>query len=85
MRDHEVGAAIAEHAHKARYCFFDEPLGMLICWYGGMGVNAFDVTTATEVAHWNFEGGPNGEPPEIEEVIADIEEDVATGEYLERY
>ncbi len=71
--------SLAEQLSGAKIIRRDDVRDLTLIWYGGHGLHAFD-REGHEVAFWNIGDFAQGAASEAE-VMADMDEKAATGEY----
>lgn len=82
-RFEEDSVTLGEQLSGARVVRHDEDRGYTLAWFGGHGVHAY-AEDGTEIAYWNIGDFANNDADE-DEVIADMDGEIESGDYLERY
>ncbi len=70
---------LGEKLDGARFVRFDPQNGALLVWFGGHGCHAYTLD-GQEIAFWNIAASANSAG--LEEVRANFQEHIESGEYL---
>jgi hypothetical protein len=72
--------SLREELHNARLVQYDPKTDLTLTWFGGHGIHAYDAS-GREVAFWNT-GDFSQDSATENEILEDMRESIATGEYL---